>query len=385
MKEFRPRLVATENTKFLIDLIREEGADAILARLQGGRESIDFNENDYVVTSQSERIKTVESLLEAAEVNTNIYEVERTLINKWDQHSAVKGLVELFQVKAWLRPKFLKPVDPQWLEKYIDALCVALPSAEPPTKPDLSKKPIVVAIADLHCGAFTKDLHLVPDYNVDELRRRMGRVSQTINEIGRPTYLKVLGDLIESFTGKNHKDTWKRIHMHGMEVALTVYDILLDFLQKTPYIVGVDIISGNHDRITSSNEDDSQGQVAYMVASLLKKHYKGITVNYDPLVLVNEYDGVCYIDMHGDKPISRKSGAQLAFDYGKQGVYNVIFMAHKHTEEVIEASSKHRVQRVPPMIPGDDYAQRLGEHSASGFLIAEANSVGTVDIQIKGL
>src|SRR5690625_5624799 len=96
--------------------------------------------------------------------------------------------------------------------------------------------------------------------------------------------------------------------MHGMEVALTIYDVLLEFLQKTPYINTVDIISGNHDRITEANNDDSQGQVAYMVAGLLQRHYPAVKTNYDPLILVNEYDGVGYIDMHGNKPISRRKG-----------------------------------------------------------------------------
>src|SRR5690625_333132 len=384
--QLRPRVPNTTSWAYLIELAREEGADALLERLQRSGESIDFNEKDYVIESQSERILTLEDLLEAANVDSEAYDVERKVINKWDQHSVAKGIVELFQVKAWLRPKYLKKADNEWLDKWLDGVHKRLPKIEPtePTSVD-SEKPVVVAIADLHCGAFTKDLKLVPDYNVHELKNRLERVSDVINSTSRPTHLKILGDLIESFTGKNHKDTWKGIHMHGMEVALTIYDVLLEFLQKTPYINTVDIISGNHDRITEANNDDSQGQVAYMVAGLLQRHYPAVKTNYDPLILVNEYDGVCYIDMHGDKPISRRKGSQLAFDYGRQGMYNVIFVAHKHTEEVIEASTKHRVQRVPAIIPGDRYSEGLGEHSASGFLMCEANDVGTIDVRIFGL
>ena len=48
------------------------------------------------------RIKTLEQLLEAAEVDLSVWRVKDYIVNVWEQHSVKKGLVTLYQVKARL-------------------------------------------------------------------------------------------------------------------------------------------------------------------------------------------------------------------------------------------------------------------------------------------
>ena len=189
-----------------------------------------------------------------------------------------------------------------------------------------------------------------------------------------------MGDLIESYTGKNHKDTWKQIEQHGMRVMFTVADLLIKLINEVPNIVEVDIISGNHDRISSVNDDDTEGQVAYAVAELIKRAgFENVT--YDPLIISKNHDGVQYVMTHGHLPISKKNPAEIILDYGQQDSYNVILSAHKHTELIKRSTTKMRVHQCPSFVPANLYAERLGEHSPTGFLLYEANDIGSANYQ----
>ena len=65
----------------------------------------DSNESGDTLEATGPRIKTLEQLLEAADVDLDTWYVERHIINKWESFSIKFGLTELFQVKAWLKRK----------------------------------------------------------------------------------------------------------------------------------------------------------------------------------------------------------------------------------------------------------------------------------------
>ncbi|HSH23979.1 MAG TPA: hypothetical protein VLA13_00360, partial [Massilibacterium sp.] len=237
MKDFRPRLPESEDWKELIDFSREYGPKEVLNRflrtLNSSKESIEHTENgsDYIIRSESERIKTLDDLIEAVDIDTDQYEIYRYLANKYDQHSVEKGLVELYQVKAWMNKKYLDKPDASYYNKWLEGLeKIVTPVKLIETSSE--DKPITLAIADMHVGAFIEGDHLTPDYNVEEIRERLTYIAGYANSYNRPVHVKILGDFIESFSARNHKDTWKQIELHGMEVALAAYDLTSEFLQK---------------------------------------------------------------------------------------------------------------------------------------------------------
>lgn len=343
-----------------------------------------WDHENNTVSSKSERIKTLDQLLDVADVDLNIFEIEKEVVNAWEVTSWKKGYAEVrtnFQVKAWLKNKFFNKVDSEWVQGYFDEIANGLPTIDIP-KVDRTGDPIVCAIADLHAGGFTENMKLVPDYNLATLEVKLQGIAQRLKRLNRPVHLKILGDLIESFTGKNHKDTWKQIEMHGVKVMFVVADMLQKMVSEAGNIVSIDIISGNHDRITSSNQEDVEGQVAFGVAELLKRSLPSeIEISFDPLIVSKKHGNVNYILLHGHLPIAKKNPSQIVLDYGDQNCYNVILTAHYHEELLKKNTTRLRLHQVPSLVPANNFAQNLGVHAPTGFVLFESNEFKSVDTQ----
>lgn len=375
---FRPKLDKDLETewKTLVGIAREHGPDEVVDRflrtLNSRKEQLQISA-DYVIRSESERIKTLEQLLEAGEVDLDQFEVTRYLTNKYDQHSVEKGLVELYQVKAWLNKKYLDEPSNEYYQKWLDRLGKDVkPFKHIIDSSSSADAPIIVAIADLHLGAILTKTHLVPDYNVAKCREKLHYIAQVINETGSPVHIKFLGDYIESFTGKNHKDTWKQIEKHGMEVSLEAFDVINEFLGKVNRLIDVEMVSGNHDRVTSDNQDDKDGQVAYLIYELLRR-FTNVPVKYDTDILSSVHDGVCYIISHGHKKLSKMQPSELIMQYGKQGMFNVLLTGHGHEELILHNSANYQCRQVPPIVPPNEFATSLGKSSMQGFTIVKSN------------
>ena len=365
-----------------VDPDEDESNEDESSESHGERSETRWDYENNTVSSKSERIKTLDQLLDVAEVDLNIFEVEKEVVNAWEVTSWKKGYAEVrtnYQVKAWLKNKFFNKVDEKWVESYFDEIAPNLPTIDIP-KFDRTGDPLVCAIADLHAGGFTENMKLVPDYNLGALEEKLKRIALRLKNINRPVHLKILGDLIESFTGKNHKDTWKQIEMHGIKVMFVVADMLQKMVQEANNIVSIDIISGNHDRITSSNQEDVEGQVAFGVAQLLRRQLpSSIKINYDPLLVSNKHDNVNYILLHGHLPIAKKNPSQIVLDYGDQNCYNVILTAHYHEELLKKNTTRLRLHQVPSLVPANNFAQNLGVHAPTGFVLFESNQFKSVD------
>jgi hypothetical protein len=71
--------------------------------------AVNFYEKDDTASLESKlstRIKTLEDLLEKSNVDQNVWEVERHIINKWEVGTKIDDRIvveELFQVKCWLK------------------------------------------------------------------------------------------------------------------------------------------------------------------------------------------------------------------------------------------------------------------------------------------
>jgi len=83
-------------------------------------ESIEYKQSndELFVTTESLEIKTLDDLIKKAEVDLNIWRVEKHLINNWTIIAKVKvGDVETpqsytnYQVKAWFKPRIIQPLE----------------------------------------------------------------------------------------------------------------------------------------------------------------------------------------------------------------------------------------------------------------------------------
>jgi predicted phosphodiesterase len=372
MKEIRPRL--TDDWFALIDQVKEIGVEEALRRIEAfhaGR--IVFDSKTNTATVNSNRILTAEQLMEACNVDQDEWVIENKVLNKWEV--GAKGpdgniVVEpLYQVKIWLKRRGFQAPDNHWTKKWMDRL--TKDTYQPPrVYPQDNTRPINVVIADVHLGRFTNESY--GEYNVEVVRERLSRIAAVVNYTARPVNIFMLGDLIESFTGKNKPNTWKQIEMHGAKLALTAYDILEDFFSSIDQLDKVIFVGGNHDRITDSKDDDDGGQVLEIVHGIFARKGRFWTV-FDPTMQSVKIDGVNYILTHGDKKISKLPGSELVLRYGDSKTFNCILSGHLHTRQIVEEGTSFTKRIVPPIASSSEYEYHSGWTSNPGFLIIESH------------
>ena len=253
----------------------------------------------------------------------------------------------------------------------------------------------VVKLADLHLGAYVDNLIRTKNFSIDILANKLYDAATEVNNRGYSVvHIHILGDLIESFTGLSHKNTWKGLDkaMVGAEAVKLVVKILHDnFLSRINNLGEVKVVAGNHDRVTSDNKEDVQGGAANLVCWGLE--LIGYNVEFNPLVITHVVDNICHILTHGHHAISKRSTKQLCWDYGVQGMYNLICEGHLHSiiqklnttqrdnfQTIKDDAVDHRRINCPSFFTGNFFSESLGYTSESGFIITENNGKGVPNV-----
>lgn len=253
----------------------------------------------------------------------------------------------------------------------------------------------IVKIADLHLGAYVDNLIRTKNFSIDILANMLSDAAVDINNRKyADVHVHILGDLIESFTGLSHKNTWKGLDkaMVGAEAVKLVVKILHDnFLSKITNLRCIKVVAGNHDRVTSDNKEDVQGGAANLVCWGLE--LIGYEVEFNPLVITHTVGNICHILTHGHHSISKKSTKQLCWDYGVQGKYNLICEGHLHSiiqklninqrdgyQTIKDDAVDHRRMNLPSFFTGNFFSESLGYTSESGFVIVEDNGKGIPNV-----
>jgi calcineurin-like phosphoesterase family protein len=105
-------------------------------------------------------------------------------------------------------------------------------------------------------------------------------------------------------------------------------------------------------------------------------------VNYHRMIITKVIDGVCYLLTHGHWKFSNRPLSEVFFDYGKQGMYNVMLKGHLHIRDAKKAQSTSTVEvdkvgyrsiNVASLFTGNFYSESLGFTSSSGFSWLEAS------------
>lgn len=366
----RPRLYGdTQKWALIIDTIRELGLETTEKRLFADTGFEFDSQTNTIQSKKSKQITTLEELLTEAKVDLEEWEVERHIVNRWSEFS---------QVKAWLKRKGLAAPDNSFTEKWLDLFTEKLKKT---SKLGVTGKnwettdTEVVILADLHVGAVMKDSKLIPDYNVKILEAYLEKIALQVNAGGKRIHVVILGDFIESFTGKNKKDTWKNIELHGMEAVLTTFDLLYHFFSSIHNLEKVYMISGNHDRITDDGESDPYGNVVLGLHGMFKRT-SSLPVEYDPLIMSNEIDGIQYIFTHGNYLKKKNNAAEIVIDYGNKDLFNLIIGGHLHSRMVSADKLKLRDITAPSLITGTPYEERNNWNSLAGYLRIHNNGEG---------
>ena len=335
-------------------------------------------------------ITSLEEALAFFEVDLSQWQVEKYTVNSWDS-----GGIPQYQVKVFLKEK----------NEAFD-LQADLRTALQNLKPSKQRFKLngsghgVLAITDLHIGAEVTDLLRTPDFSIQILIDRLDEIAQIVNA---KRYEKVtvlnLGDLIESFSGLNHLDSWKGMHkgVYGHTVLELATNIIKDFLVKIVNLDTVVILGGNHDRVDSNNKIDTQGEVSKAIAWALSLILPNTKIIHEFMLKSIVVDDIHYILTHGHYGLSRKDSSKLIADYGRNDMFNLVLQGHLHTRlakksykvkkdyyENVESLSvdelNYRFYIVPSLFTGNSYSEGLGFSGTAGFYLIENNGKGKPNV-----
>jgi len=257
-------------------------------------------------------------------------------------------------------------------------------------KPFKRSEEAVLKWADLHFGAHIRNLVLTKDYDSDILEDGLNQSVDQLNLFGfKKTHVHINGDLIESFSGLNHINSWMSMDKEqiGANAVMFCCAMLDRVLQRVDNLQTVKIVAGNHDRLSKANDEDVKGGAAELIAWGLK--LKGYDVEFHPYIITHLVEGINHINLHGDKGISKRSTKDIIWDYGKKGYFNFVFEAHLHTlmesmsatqrdkfKVIKDDSVDHRRMWLQSFFTGNYYSETLNYNSNGGYCIVWDNGKG---------
>lgn len=288
------------------------------------------DENHQTAESKSVRIRTLEQLLEACEVDLSVWQVDHWIANKWEVGAKDKETGEivvspLWQVKAWLRR-----TEPVKIEFTLEPVQInTSPVGISSGKRDGVRK--VLLWTDPHFG-FSIDGRRMINYHD---RRALSVFAQIMQAEGIQSSV-CLGDLIDAAE-------WSDKFVKSREFYFTTQPALIEAAWWLEALRTSDILEGNHDarvKIAQLNRlmyayglksvDDLDGYPALSIPALLnldKRSINWVEGYPDAELWLNE--GICLT--HGDKASNVPGGTAGA--YLRDGKAHSTVAGHAHRQE----------------------------------------------------
>lgn len=245
---------------------------------------------------------------------------------------------------------------------------------------NVKTKSITVHIADIHFGAENRTTNL-PEYSPEITKEYLRSIAESINNYeAEEVHIFFEGDLIESFSGSSHPDSWKGIAKgyYGSKLVFETYRTLLEFVTSVYNVKSIYGVTGNHDRAESNNKLESTGEIGQIIYEFLRISLKehNIPVIFNDRVISIEIDGIQHIMSHGDKKFTDLPSAEVILEYGKQGIYNLLTSGHWHQRKIKSDSKNFRHLVCPSLFVGNDFSVNLGFSTNPGFIITYNNGKG---------
>lgn len=242
---------------------------------------------------------------------------------------------------------------------------------------------VVLKWADLHFGAHIRNLLITKDYDSSILEKDLLNSVYETNDFGfKKVHVHINGDLIESFSGLNHVNSWQSMDKNevGADAVKLCTKLLHKALSKINNLGKIKIVAGNHDRSSKRNDEDVKGDIANIISYCLE--LLGYDVEFHPYITTHLVEGINHINLHGDKGISKRPTKDIIWDYGIKGKFNFVFEAHLHSIiEKLSVSQRnsfktikddgidHRRIHLPSFFTGNYYSETLNFTSNSGYVL----------------
>jgi hypothetical protein len=262
-----------------------------------------------------------------------------------------------------------------------------------PISPAKSIGEAVVHVCDIHIGSNIEEVQQTNKitqkaYNEQIARESLMKVSIDANARGAQSVTLVInGDVIETFTGLNHPNSWKNIdrkYGYGVNATILACEILSDFISSVNNVSEVILVAGNHDRTTASNKEDVDGEVIQWVHYIINARFgKHMKVSFSNDVYAKKIGNVGFIFTHGHLGVSKKPSANIVLDYGfGEHIYHLVIEGHLHTRKVKDDAANRRVLVAPSIFTGNNYSKQLGFSTLAGYLFIYPQSDYPVVIDV---
>lgn len=225
--------------------------------------NVSKTETSSTIELNGKRVKSLDDLITACDIDTKVWEVEKYVANKWEMGSSVDGVIvtePLFQIKAFLKRKKVNTIDFKELARELKmelSNLIQWQDIYPPEKPDGSL--FVPNIFDLHLGKLAWGEETGEDYDLEIAKKRFNTaMDDLINKssgynIGRILF-PVGNDLFNSDkaypfaattngTPQQDDSRWQKMFREGRQLMITN---ILKLAQIAP--VDVVMVYSNHDR-----------------------------------------------------------------------------------------------------------------------------------------
>ena len=267
LKQFRPHWHGVMQTlikrfRQLPETIQIKSLKKILDFADNGQETIieQTKENKIIQSPKSFRIKTLDDLIEVCQIDVEVWDVDRYVINKWEVGSQVDGqiIVEpLFQVKAWLKKnQQVSEMNRLRIEmtKELKSFAFKYPlmSYEKFDKGQL----LEINIFDLHFGKLCWGLETGDNYDTKIARKRfLNAILAIISRVEGYDIKRIVFPIgNDFFNSDNSRNTttnltpqdedlrWQKTYKAGRKLLIEGIDML-----QTIAPVDVVVVQGNHD------------------------------------------------------------------------------------------------------------------------------------------
>ena len=365
----------------LIDSLRDK---RLVKEPLGVAVGTDENGNTVIEAHKSTQIKTLDQLLEAAEVDRDKWEVKDWKSNVWNNFSGAHGLVHLWQVKAQLKLKDLsqrnvKDIFEAGFRGFKNAAKLPVPKA--PTH--VAKGHMVeFALPDLHLGKHswgpetgggnwdTKIAVEVYNEALDDLIARSPAAEEARLIVGNDFFNVDNGlKTTTSGTAQDEDGRWQKTFVLGQELMLGAIAKLL----KKYKFVRVIVVYGNHDRERSF----------YLGESIKSYFHKEKRVEVDNEPADRKFFewgdtgiGYCHGDRLKVKDLSHLCQFEAREMWGRTKRFE-LHLGHLH-QDIVKIIGGVVLRWLPALCPPDAW------HAKSGYTMAEKAATALV-YDLKGM
>ena len=350
--------------------------------------TIETSKGQMIATTNSNRIKTVEQLIEYCEIDLDKWQLDRCIVGKNElgrknkkvdltfTNGVMNGSVvdqgnifiePLVQVKAWFKYKAIIVQDRTSIELLIEDAKKFAPVYEPMQYKPLSNKKLLyeVCIPDLHFGQLSWKDETGDNYDIKIAEKLfLQAIEYFAHKVkGLPIFKIFFPTGNDFFNVNNQANTttkgtpqdedcrWQKTFVRGRKLLVKGIDILKEIAP-----VEVMIVAGNHDE-----------ERMFYLGDALECWYNNcqdVIIDNSPKLRKYFIYGKNFICLtHGNKepkkqlPIIAASEAPRLWG---EALYREIHIAHTHHEEIIDVNGT-RIRTIPTFVGRDSY------HAGKGY------------------